>query len=227
MGAKHVPGRRVKALILKDPKTYLEAMKDPRVKQWEEAMRTEIEALEQNNTWDLKMNPDGTIERYKEMLVVRGDEQVYGVDYTFTFSAVMEMISGKVILAVSRLWVVPARQGDVPSAYLNAEKEDSLKILLHIPQRMEFDHELLQKLGVRDKRQLALKLKKGLYGLKQSVRLWNLMLHDILKSLGFTQCYTDSCLYIKTEADGKTLVGIYVDDVLVTGTSVKKIDYFF
>nr|CCA19288.1 PREDICTED: similar to pol polyprotein putative [Albugo laibachii Nc14] len=237
MGAKHVPVSRVNALMLKDPKTYREAMKDPRVKQWEEAMRTEIEALEQNNTWDviqkpreakllhskgvykLKMNADGTIERYKSRLVARGDEQVYGVDYTFTFSAVMEMISGKVILAVSRIWGVPARPGDVPSAYIKAEKEDNLKIILHIPQGKEFDHELLQKLGVRDKRQVALKLKKGLYSLKQSGRLWNMMLHDILKSLGFTQCYTDSCLYIKTEADGKTLVGIYVDDVLVTGTS--------
>uniref|UniRef100_A0AAV1V6E9 Reverse transcriptase Ty1/copia-type domain-containing protein n=1 Tax=Peronospora matthiolae TaxID=2874970 RepID=A0AAV1V6E9_9STRA len=46
-------------------------------------------------------------------------------------------------------------------------------------------------------------------------------------SLGFSQCYTDSCLYIKTETDGKTLVGIYVDDVLATGTDVNKVNDLF
>uniref|UniRef100_A0AAV1TE31 Polyprotein n=1 Tax=Peronospora matthiolae TaxID=2874970 RepID=A0AAV1TE31_9STRA len=122
MGDKHVPVSRVKAISLKDPKNYREAMKDPRVKQWEEAMCTEIEALEHNDTWEviqkprdskllhskwvykLKVHADGSIERFKARLVARGDEQVYGVDYTYTFSAVMEMISGKVILAVSRIW---------------------------------------------------------------------------------------------------------------------------
>ena len=68
---------------------------------------------------------------------------MYGVDYTYTFSAVMEMISGKVILAVSRIWGVPVRHGDVPSAYVEAEKEEDLEILLHIPQGMDIDAELL------------------------------------------------------------------------------------
>ncbi|KAG3098646.1 hypothetical protein PI125_g15278 [Phytophthora idaei] len=49
----------------------------------------------------------------------------------------------------------------------------------------------------------------------------------ILLSLGFCQCYTNSCLCIKDETDCKPLVGIYVDDVLVTGTSVQKVDEFF
>lgn len=85
----------------------------------------------------------------------------------------------------------------------------------------------MENLGVMDKRQLALRLKKGLYGLEQSGRLWNLMPNDILKSLGFSQSYTNSCLYVKEDIKGKTLVGIYVDDVLATGTSVQKVDEFF
>uniref|UniRef100_A0AAV1T3R8 Reverse transcriptase Ty1/copia-type domain-containing protein n=1 Tax=Peronospora matthiolae TaxID=2874970 RepID=A0AAV1T3R8_9STRA len=126
MYTKHVPVYSVKAITLKDPKNYHEAMKDPLVKPWKEAMRIEFDALEQNHTWEvirkpheakllhskwfykLKMHADGTIERYKARLVARGDEQVYGIDYNYTFSAVMEMVSGKVILAVSRIWGVPA-----------------------------------------------------------------------------------------------------------------------
>ena len=142
------------------------------------------------------MHADGTIERYKASLLARGDQQVYGVDYTYMFAAVMELISGKVILAVSRIWGVPARHGDVPSAYVKFEKEEDLEILLHIPQGIDIDAELLEKLGVKDKRHLALRLKKSMYGLKQLGRLWNRMLHDILKSLGLHLSYTDSCLYI-------------------------------
>uniref|UniRef100_A0AAV1VC42 Uncharacterized protein n=1 Tax=Peronospora matthiolae TaxID=2874970 RepID=A0AAV1VC42_9STRA len=40
MGTKHVPVYSVKAITIKDPKNYHEAMKDPRVKHWKEAMRT-------------------------------------------------------------------------------------------------------------------------------------------------------------------------------------------
>lgn len=173
------------------------------------------------------MHADGAIERYKARVVARGDEQLYGVDYTYTFSAVMEMVSGKVTLALSRMWGVPARHGDVPSAYVKADKKENLEILLHISHGMDIDAELMENLGVKDNRQLDLRLKKGLYGLKKSGRLWNLMLHDILKPLGFSQSYTDSYLNIKEDIKGKTLVGIYVVDVLTTGTSVQKVDEFF
>ena len=80
---------------------------------------------------------------------------------------------------------------------------------------------------MKDKKHLALRLKKDLYGLKQLGRLWNMMLHDILKSLGFSQSYTDRCLYIKEDVMGKTLVGIYVDDDLATGTRVQTVDVIF
>lgn len=161
MGSGHVPVSRVKSNTFKDPKNYREAIKDPRVKQWEEALRTEID---QNDTWEVIQNPreanllhskwvyrhkmhaGGTIERYKAKLVAHGDEQVYGVDYTYTNSAAMEMVSGKIILAVPKIWGVPAQHGDVPSAYVKAKKEDDLEVLLHIPQGMESDEMLLRRL---------------------------------------------------------------------------------
>lgn len=101
----------------------------------------------------------------------------------------------------------------MPSAYIKAEKENDLEILLHIPQGMVVGSMLMNNLDFRYKTQLALRLEKILYGLKQSGRMWKLMLHDILMSLSFSQCYTDICLYIKTDTNGKTVVGIYVDDV--------------
>lgn len=83
-----------------------------------------------------------------------------------------------------------------------------------------------KKLGVQNKRQHALKLQKGSYGLKESGRLWNLMFHYIFDVFGFQSMLHGQFPYIKTDTDGKTLVGIYVEDVLAMGTSVKKVDYF-
>ena len=45
---------------------------------------------------------NGAVERYKVRLVAGGDEQVLGRDYNLTFFAVLDMMSGKVILAVAR-----------------------------------------------------------------------------------------------------------------------------
>nr|CCA18754.1 conserved hypothetical protein [Albugo laibachii Nc14] len=110
-----------------------------------------------------KQHADGSIERYKAILVARGDEQVHSVDYTYTFSAVLDMITSKVILAVSRISRVPARHGDVPSAYVKADKEAGLEILLHIPQGMELEDDQLSKFGVKDKNPFALQLERFLW----------------------------------------------------------------
>lgn len=71
-----------------------------------------------HNKWAFKTNTDanGDIRRYKALLVVCGNEQVFGVDYTLTFAAVMGLGTVKIIFVLSRRWNVPARHGDVPNA---------------------------------------------------------------------------------------------------------------
>ena len=59
-----------------------------------------------------------------------GNEQVFGVDYQLTFTAVMDMSTVKVILALAATWGVPAKHGDIPNAYVKAEQEAHLEILL-------------------------------------------------------------------------------------------------
>ncbi|OWZ16104.1 Methylmalonate-semialdehyde dehydrogenase [Phytophthora megakarya] len=174
-----------------------------------------------------KRDSSGAAERYKARLVACGDEQVLGVNYTLTFAAVLEMTSGKVIFAFARIWGVRARHGDVPNAYVKAMTEEGIEIVLVIPKGMDISKETMADLGANDLKELGLRLDRSLYGLKQAGRLWHSLLHQTLVQHGFTQCVTDSCLYFKADSSGTTLVGTYVDDLLVTGTSTERVDAFF
>ena len=49
------------------------------------------------------------------------------------------------------------------------------------------------------KENLVCKLKKSIYGLKQSPRCWNYSLDDCLKNLGFVQTSSDPCIYVNSE----------------------------
>ena len=62
---------------------------------------------------------------------------------------------------------------------------------------------------------LVYKLNKSLYGLKQSGRNWNSMLHKYLIENNFVQSNVDHCLYIKY-VDGKlVIILVWVDDLII------------
>ncbi|CAM9693554.1 unnamed protein product [Heterosigma akashiwo] len=63
------------------------------------------------------------------------------------------------------------------------------------------------------------KLNKALYGLRQSPRVWYMELHDHLLSLGFQRSGHESCLYIRREGGSELMVAVYVDDLVVSGSS--------
>ncbi|OWZ08671.1 putative mitochondrial protein [Phytophthora megakarya] len=213
MSKKHVPV--AKATISDDPNNYSEAMRSAQAKEWSRAMDEEINALEANGTWEIVVKPknekllhskwvfktkkhaDGSLERFKARPVACGNEQEYGVDYVDTFSAALEGLSAKIVLALARKYNVPARHGDVPNAYVRAGKESDLEILLHVPRGMSVDAMKLTELGAANEGQVALRL---------------------LKSL---------CMYKRGSGSDLTIVGVYVDDLLVTGAKVANVDKFF
>lgn len=63
------------------------------------------------------------------------------------------------------------------------------------------------------------KLHKSLYGLKQAPRAWFHRLTTHLLNLGFHSSKADSSLFIYSRAAVQLYVLIYVDDILITGTS--------
>lgn len=92
---------------LNEPKTVKEALASPDKAKWMTAMDRELESLRINDVWDLvelpkdrkavgskwvfklKMNADGSVERYKARLVAQGFTQKFGVDYDETFCPVV------------------------------------------------------------------------------------------------------------------------------------------
>ena len=72
---------------------------------------------------------------------------------------------------------------------------------------------------------MVCKLKKSIYGLKQSARCWNITLDHYLKESGFVQNPADPCVYCKTEnKNGKkclVIIAVYVDDTILAANDVE------
>jgi len=118
-----------------DPRSYREAMNSPLQCQWKVAMQQEYASLLENHTFTLvehahskpigckwvyktKMNPDGTL-RYKARLVIKGYEQMQGIDFDETYAPVRKMTTLRYLMcrAAQENWEM--NQLDVITTFLN------------------------------------------------------------------------------------------------------------
>ena len=217
------------AALSEEPKTVKEAKSSPKSEEWTEAMESEINSLNKNQVWELvrlpegkktigckwifktKVDGDGNIERYKARLVAQGFTQRYGIDYDQTFSPVVSFESIRSIIAIAAKNNLKLHQMDVKTAFLNGELNE--EIYINQPEGFVVK-------GLEDH---VCKLKRSIYGLKQSARCWNVELDSKLKDMGFKQCKSDPCIYIKEAKEGYCVIAVYVDDLIVGGESEKNI----
>lgn len=206
-----------------EPKTYKEAMLSENRDKWEEAMQSEMNSLKKNNTWELaalpkgrkalsnkwiykiKRNPDGTIERYKARLVIKGFSQREGIDYDKTFSPVARLTTIRAILGIAANENLNLQQFDVTTAFLNGTVEEEIYM---VPPN-----------GLRVPKGKVCRLLRSLYGLKQAPRCWNDCIHKFLIDAKFQRSEADPCLYVRIKGNSKVIVGLYVDDGLVASTN--------
>ena len=142
---------------------------------------------------------DGSLERYKARAVAQGFTQIAGYDYDEVFAPVVRYESLRILLALVALqgWD-PPRQFDVKSAFLYGELTEDV-YLRPLPGYEEGDK--------------VWKLKKCLYGLKQSAMEWFNTISRSLISKGFQASTFDPCVFVN--ADSTIYVSVYVDDSAV------------
>ena len=82
--------------------------------------------------------------------------------------------------------------------------------------RLEEEIYMMQPSGysVKGKENLVCRLKKSLYGLKQSSRCWAKALQQYVETLGFSQSAADPCVFIRVD-DSITIIAVYVDDLIL------------
>ena len=72
---------------------------------------------------------------------------------------------------------------------------------------------------VKGNKELVCKLKKSLYGLKQSLRMWYQKFDTYMMELAFTRRKEDDCVYFKLIGDNLVYLVLYVDDMLLIGNN--------
>ncbi|GFY75929.1 retrovirus-related Pol polyprotein from transposon TNT 1-94 [Trichonephila inaurata madagascariensis] len=136
-----------------------------------------MNSLSENHTWELtdlpveakaipckwvyrlKTNPDGSIDKYKASLVARGFSQRQSIDNSETYSPIAKLGTIPTVLSIAGEERMHLTQFDVSTAFLYKDLEETIFI-----QQPE---------GFKNGSGRVSKLKRSMYGLKQSPRWWN------------------------------------------------------
>ena len=117
-----------------------------------------------------KMKADGTIDKYKARLVIKGYRQKEGLDYFDTYYPVTRITSIKMILSIAALRNLEVHQMDVKTAFLNGDLEEEIYM------------EQLEGFSTPGQENKVCKLVKSLYGLKQTPKQWHEKFDNVMIS---------------------------------------------
>jgi hypothetical protein len=131
-------------LVDDTPRTLSEAYASSDADYWKEAVRSEMDSILANGTWEItdrpygckpvgckwvfkkKLRPDGTIEKYKARLVAKGYTQKEGEDFFDTYSPVARLTTIRVLLSLAASHGLLVHQMDVKTAFLNGELDEEI-----------------------------------------------------------------------------------------------------
>lgn len=211
------------AAIYNEPQTYQEAIADENAKKWNDAMKEEMDSLNKHETWTLtslppdrqaigckwvykiKRRPDGRVERYKARLCAKGYSQKMGIDYKETFSPVIRYDSIRVLLALATIHDIEILQFDIKTVFLYGDLTEDIYMM----QPEGFQN------GEPD---MVCKLRKSLYGLKQSPRCWNKKFCKFLSLFNLQPLESDKCVFQATINGVEIWLALCVDDGMLMST---------
>lgn len=210
-----------------DPQSYKEALASEQSSKWQQAVVEELAALEEMNTWEIlprsdlpvgrsvipgrwvfrtKRGVNREITRYKGRYVAKGYKQEEGVDFFDTFASTAMGSVWRALLALAAFMDWEIDQADVITAFLNPDVDTDLWVAC--PEGLKLPP------GANPKGFMC-KLRKSLYGLKQSPHLWQSKLKKKLRLFGFTALLLDPSIYYNPQTN--TYLVTHVDDFLLIG----------
>ena len=148
------------------------------------------------------------MDKYKARLVAKGYSKVEGIDFGEIFSPVAKLTSIRFILSIVAAFDLEVEQMDVKTTFLHGDLEEES----YMKQAEGF--------VVKGKKELVYKLKKSLYGLKQSPRMWYQKFDTYILGLVFVRSRDDRCVYSKQVGNQFIYVVLYVDDMLLVGNNM-------
>src|ERR1700678_3000813 len=191
-----------------EPRSLAEAQKRPDWPLWEKAIQEELVTLKAAGTWEIvdapkgvnvvgskwvfraKKDAAGNVIRYKARLVAQGFSQVPGVDYFDMFVPVAKLASIRAVLAIAAAEDLEMHQIDIKGTYLNGTLTDREIIYMQQPPGYH----------ISTQQKLVCRLRKTLYGLKQSGRRWYQRLVEIMMThLGFLRSDVDQAVFFRRE----------------------------
>jgi len=194
-------------------------------------MRKELHDLPKRGTWrliersaaqaaplplkwvfDYKFDQDGYLRRCKARICVRGDLQED--DGLETYAATLAAKTFRVMMAVTARYDLDVRQFDVSNAFLYSDLKTSQPTYVQLPK----GYVELGFLKPGETSTMVAQLEKALYGLRESPLLWYNEISQALKEAGIGRTDEEPCVF----TNGKILVLVYVDDILVLSPKSEK-----
>ncbi|CAI7928243.1 unnamed protein product [Closterium sp. NIES-54] len=217
-----------------EPQTIHEARTDLDAAEWIKAADAELTALHANDTYSVVPRPptckpipckwifkvkehaDGSIERRKARLVVKGFKQRDGVDFHDTFAPTVRFATLRLFLTIAAAFDLEVNQLDISNAFLNGTLDEILYMMQPPGYELPAVH------GVE---QVCL-LHKPLYGLKQAPRCWYRKLREELAAFRLFAARADPGLFIappqspyRPTAASFFMLLVYVDDLIILSSS--------
>ena len=154
-------------------------------------------------SYKIKIDANGLATQYKARYVCKGFSGRYGQDYTQTFSPTPEPKTFKLLLSLMAQgdeW--EATQCDVSAAFLNSD----------VLNEVYCEQPMFRK--AFGKEDYVWKLKKQLYGMKNSSLAWHNDLKATLIKIGFKQSQSEPCLFTFRRASTVCHLIVHVDDIM-------------
>ncbi|EED22689.1 conserved hypothetical protein [Talaromyces stipitatus ATCC 10500] len=180
--------------------------------QFTQAAKEEFEALKRKGTFEFVPKPQdkqilpltwvfkykfdkyGKLTTFKARICVRGDlQQPNDLEKR---AATLAARNFRMMMAIAAIFDLEIVQYDAMNAFVNSILDE--EVYTYFPDGFKQDGQVI-------------KLRRALYGLRRSPRLWQKELTATLLNLGFTQIPDEECLFIK---NGVVLL-FYVDDILL------------